>query len=317
MKEIIYMHALNEARHEEMSRDPKVFIMGEDIHNTKELVDAFGIERVRGCPISESAFSGAAVGAAAMGYRPIVWLMFGTFVYVAMDQIVNQAAKLRYMTGGQVKLPIVYWVPIGSGFNAGAQHSDHPLALLGNSPGLKIVLPSTPYDAKGLLKAAIRDDNPVIFFEEQMLGMTSGEIPDEDYIVPIGKGDIKREGSDVTVVAIGSMVPRALTASRKLQRDGISVEVVDPRSLVPLDKDLILESVKKTGRLIVLEDAPPICSFASEISAVVAEYGFSLIKSPILRVTRHNVPVPFSPSLENAVLPNEKMLINAVTKIMQ
>ena len=317
MKEIIYMQALNEARYEEMARDPKVFIMGEDIHNTEELVEAFGIDRVRGCPISESAFSGAAVGAAALGYRPIVWLMFGAFVYVAMDQIVNQAAKLRFMTGGQMKLPIVYWVPIGSGFNAGAQHSDHPLALLANSPGLKVVLPSTPYDAKGLLKAAIRDDSPVIFFEEQMLGMTSGEVPEEDYIVPIGKGDIKREGTDVTVVAIGAMVPRALTASRKLQREGISVEVVDPRSLVPLDKELILESVKKTGRLIILEDTPPICSVASEISAVVAEEGFSLLKSPILRVTREQVPVPFSPRLENAVLPNERKMIDAVYQIMQ
>ena len=316
MQNLTYGLAFWQAVTEEMSRDSRVFLMGEDLDNNKALVEAFGKERVRGCPISESAFTGAGVGAAAAGLRPIVWLMYGSFMYVAMDQFVNQAAKLRYMTGGQVNLPIVYWCPIGSGFAGAAQHSDHPTALFINSPGFKVVLPSNVYDAVGLFKSAVRDDNPVIVFEEQGLAQLPGEIPETDYTIPIGKGAIRQVGTDVTVVAVGAMVPQAMTAAEKLQEEGISLEIVDPRTLVPMDKQLILNSVKKTGRLVIFEDAPPLCSFSSEVAATVAQEGFNLLHGPIIRVTREHFPVPFSPVLENHIIANEKKLITAIRQLL-
>jgi pyruvate dehydrogenase E1 component beta subunit len=317
VQKLTYQYAFWQAAVEEMLRDSTVFLMGEDIDNNKALVEAVGKERVRGCPISESAFTGASVGAAAGGLRPIVWLMFGSFMYVAMDQLVNQAAKLRYMSGGQFNLPIVYWVPMGSGFAGAAQHSDHPTSLFINSPGFKVVLPSDVYDAIGLFRSAVRDDNPVIIFEQQELSDLSGEIPEDEYTIPIGKGDIKRTGTDVTVVAAGAMVPQALSASEKLQKEGISLEIIDPRTLVPMDKEIILDSVKRTGKLVVFEDAPLPCSFASEVAATVAQDGFDLLKAPIFRVTREHIPIPFSPPLENQIIANEGKLITAIRKLLK
>ncbi len=317
MQNLTYRYVFWQAAVEEMLRDSTVFLMGEDIDNNKALVEAVGKERVRGCPISESAFTGASVGAAAAGLRPIVWLMFGSFMYVAMDQLVNQAAKLRYMSGGQFNLPIVFWCPIGSGFAGAAQHSDHPTALFINSPGFKVVLPSNVYDAMGLFRSAVRDDNPVIVFEEQELSELSGEIPEDDYIVAIGKGDIKKTGSDVTVVAVGAMVQQALSAAKNLQKDGVSLEIIDPRTLVPMDKELILDSVKKTGKLVVFEDAPLLCSFASEVAATVVQDGFDLLRAPIIRVTREHFPIPFSPPLEKRIVADEVKLITAVKQLLR
>jgi len=321
MKTITYVQAINEALREEMARDKTVIVMGEDVRAsvfgaTGGLLKEFGPDRVRDTPISEPGFTGAGVGAAASGLRPVVDIMMGNFMYVAMDQFLNQMAKLRFMSGGQVNFPVTVHAILGAGGGAAAQHSDHPVSYFVHTPIFKVVLPSTPYDAKGLLKSAIRDDNPVIFFEETTLGPMKQEIPEEEYLVPIGKGDIKREGNDVTIVAVGCMVPQALSAAEKLQAEGISVEVVDPRTLVPLDKEIILNSIKKTGRLVVTEDDTPMCSFASEVMAIAAEEGFSYLKAPVRRVTRENVPIPFSPPMEKFVLPNEEKIIKAVKEVL-
>lgn len=320
MKTINFVQAINEALREEMRRDEKVILMGEDIQlgvfgQTAGLTEEFGVERVRNTPITEPGFVGAGLGAAASGLRPVVDIMFGNFMYIAMDQLLNQAAKLRYMSGGQVSFPIVYYATIGAGGGAAAQHSDHPVAPFVNTPLFKSVIPSTPYDAKGLLKSAIRDNNPVIFFEEIALGPMQQEIPEEEYLIPIGKGDVKREGKDVTVVAIGCMVPQALSAAEKLEKEGINVEVVDPRSLYPLDKEIIINSVKKTGRVVITEDTTPLCSFTSEVAAILAGEAFQYLKAPIMRVTREHVPVPFSPPMEKYVLPNEEKITEAIKKI--
>ncbi|HOK17993.1 MAG TPA: alpha-ketoacid dehydrogenase subunit beta [Caldisericia bacterium] len=321
MKTITYVQAINEALREEMARDKTVIVMGEDVRAsvfgaTGGLLKEFGPDRVRDTPISEPGFTGAGVGAAASGLRPVVDIMMGNFMYVAMDQFLNQMAKLRFMSGGQVNFPVTVHAILGAGGGAAAQHSDHPVSYFVHTPIFKVVLPSTPYDAKGLLKSAIRDDNPVIFFEETTLGPMKQEIPEEEYLVPIGKGDIKRGGNDVTIVAVGCMVPQALSAAEKLQAEGISVEVVDPRTLVPLDKEIILNSIKKTGRLVVTEDDTPMCSFASEVMAIAAEEGFSYLKAPVRRVTRVNVPIPFSPPMEKFVLPNEEKIIKAVKEVL-
>lgn len=321
MKTLNFVQAIREAFREEMERDKTVIVIGEDVEvgafgATTGLVKEFGPDRVRNTPISESGFTGTGLGASASGLRPVVDIMMGNFFYVAMDQLLNQAAKLRYMSGGQVKFPITYHTVIGAGGSMAAQHSDHPVSYFVHTPIFKVVIPSNPYDAKGLLKSAIRDDNPVIFFEETTLGPMKQEIPEEEYLVPIGKGDVKREGKDVTIVAVGCMVPQALSAAEKLQAEGISVEVVDPRTLVPLDKEIILNSIKKTGRLVVSEDDTPMCSFASEVMAIAAEEGFSYLKAPVRRVTRENVPVPFSPPMEKFVLPNEEKIIKAVKEVL-
>ncbi len=322
MRKITYIQAVNEAFREEMRRDPKVFIMGEEVKvgvlgQTEGLFEEFGEEKVRNTPISEQGFVGAGIGAAGSGMRPIVDFMFGNFMYVAMDQLANQAAKLRYMSGGQVNFPMVFYTTTGDMGSTAAQHSDHPVAPFVNMPLLKIVLPSTPYDAKGLLKSAIRDDNPIIFFEEVTLGGIKGDVPEEEYLISIGKGDIKRSGKDVTVVAVGCMAPQALSAAEKLQKEGISVEVADPRTIVPLDKEIILNSVKKTGRLVICEDAPRLCSFASEVSATISEDGFSYLKAPIKRVTREHVPLPFSSPMTEFVLPNESKIIDAIKEALR
>lgn len=316
-----FIHALREALAEEMRRDPTVFVMGEDVKVSvfgveRGLYDEFGPNRIRNTPIAEEVITGAALGAAANGMRPVADMMMGTFMYMGMEQLVNQAAKLHYMTGGQIKMPAVFLAAIGAPGSTAAQHSDSPYPMFMNLPGLKIAMPTTPYDAKGLFKSAIRDNNPVIFLYHGALGGSRGEVPNEEYTIPFGLADIKREGSDVTLVAIGWMVPRSLEVAATLANEGISVEVIDPRTLAPLDTETILTSVAKTGRLVVVDEAREVCSAASEISAVVAQHGFSSLKAPIERVTTPNVPIPFSPPLEQAVIPSVERIANAVKKVI-
>jgi pyruvate dehydrogenase E1 component beta subunit len=325
MREITFNQAVAEALDEEMKRDPTVFIMGEDVGifggilgQLAGLHDKYGSERVRDTPISETAIIGAAIGAAATGMRPVAEIMFCDFLGVPMDEMLNQLAKMRYMFGGKAKLPVTIRTLIGGGISAAAQHSQCLEAIFMHIPGIKIVLPSTPYDVKGLLKSAIREDNPVMFLEHKLLILMSlkGEVPEEEYTIPLGKADVKREGSDATVVATGLMVHRALAAAAKLQEKGISIEVIDPRTLVPLDKQTILDSVKKTGRLVIMTEECKTGSSAAEISAIVAEEAFDHLDAPIKRVNCPDTPVPFSPVLEKFYMPDEEDLIKAVTEIM-
>ena len=315
MAVITFSDALNQAIKEEMRSDETVFIMGESIRGgiygvTGGLSQEFG-DRVIDTPLSECGFMGAAVGAAAVGMRPIVQSL-ASFAWVAMDQLVSQAAKMRYMFGGQVDLPIVYRWGLLYGNNSAAHHTDRHYPMFMNMPGLKIVIPTTPADAKGLLKTAIRTNDPVMFFEDNSLAGTRGEVPDGDHAVPFGVADVKREGSDVTLVALAGMVRRALSAAETLEEEGISVEVVDPRTIVPLDKETILKSVEKTGRLVVADPAHKSCSVASEISAMVAQEGFWTLQAPIQRVASLDCHFPFSPALEKLVFPNEEKIADAV-----
>lgn len=325
MREITFTQAITEALDEEMARDKTVFLLGEDVGlyggilgQTAGLYDKYGPDRVRDTPISESAILGAAEGAAATGMRPVPEIMFCDFLGVCMDDVLNQASKTRYMLGGQVKFPMVIRTLCGAGIGAAAQHSQCLEAFFMHIPGVKVVLPSTPYDAKGLLKSAIRDDSLVIFFEHKLLILMplKGEVPEEEYTIPLGKADIKREGKDVTVVATGLMVHRALAAAATLQEKGISIEVVDPRTLAPLDKQTILDSVKKTGRLVLFTEECKTASSASEIAAIVAEEGFDSLDAPIKRVNAPDTPVPFSAVLEKFYMPDEENLIKAVTEIV-
>ena len=325
MREITYLQAITEAVDEEMARDPTVFIMGEDIRKWgaplgefKGLFEKYGGERVRDTAISETAMLGATAGAAAMGMRPIVHIMFSEFLGVCMSDIRCVLTKTRYMTGGKTKFPATIMSYSGAGISAAGEHSTCPYGLMMTIPGLKIVVPTTPYDAKGLIKSAIREDNPVQILNHIILLTTglTGEVPEEEYTIPIGKADIKREGSDVTVVAIGLMVHRALAAANKLQEKGVSVEVVDPRSLAPLDKQAIINSVSKTGRLVIMDEEPKTESASSEIAAIVAEEAFDLLDAPIKRVCAPDTPIPFSPVLEKAWMPDEEDLIKAITEIM-
>ena len=314
------IQAINEALFEEMERDSRVILFGEDVEislfgDTRGLATRFGT-RVRNTPIAETAMTGMAVGAAAAGYRVVCHMMFSNFLYTGFDAIANQAAKLRYMSGGQVKLPVVYMAVVGAGRSAAAQHSDVPYPMLMNLGGVKVVVPSTPADAKGLLKAAIRDDNPVVFLQPTRRGGESGEIPDGDHCVPLGSADVKRAGRDVTVVAIGAMVRHALRAADALAAEGIDTEVVDPRTLYPLDEAAILKSVAKTGRLVVVDEARTACSAASEIAALVAEQAFTALKAPVRRVTVRNVCIPYAPALEKAVLPDEAAVAGAVRETL-
>lgn len=315
------IQAINEALFEEMERDKKVILFGEDVEislfgDTKGLHERFGPDQIRNTPISETVMTGAAVGAAAAGYRVVCHLMYGNFMYTGMDSIANQAAKLRYMTGGQIKLPIVYLAVVGGGRSAGAQHSDvlHPLFM--NLGGLKVIAASTPADAKGLLKAAIRDDNPVVFFQTAGRGGDAGDVPDGDFTLPIGVGDIKQEGSDVSIIAVGSMVRLAMLAAKELAAQGISAEVVDPRTLVPLDEGLILKSVAKTGRAIVVDEARLTCSAASEIAAIIAEKGFHSLKAPVRRIAVPDVGMPYSPVLEKVCLPQAEDIVRVASELM-
>jgi len=322
MREISFMKAINEAADEEMKRDPGVFILGEDVGKAwggaygdfVGLFDKYGAERVRETPISETAILGSAIGAAATGMRPIAYLYFVDFLGVCGDELINQL-QMRYMFGGKTKLPLTITAYSGAGVSSAHQHSKSLIGLWMAIPGLKVVTPSTPYDAKGLLKSAIREDNPVLFLEHKVLLRLTGEVPDEEYTIPLGKADIKREGSDVTVVATAFMVNRALAAADKLQQKGISIEVVDPRTLVPLDKQTIIDSVKKTGRLVIMSEEPITGSAAGEISAIVAEEAFDSLDAPIKRVCAPDTPIPYSSVLEKFWMPDEEDLIKAVTEI--
>ncbi|MEK7338038.1 MAG: alpha-ketoacid dehydrogenase subunit beta [candidate division NC10 bacterium] len=322
MRKITYREALKEALREEMRRDPRVFLLGEDIAQfggsykvTQGLLDEFGPERVRNTPISEAAIVGVAVGAALTGMRPVAELMYVDFSGIAMDQIANQAAKNRYMFGGKALVPMVLRTQGGAGRSSAAQHAQSLEAWFIHIPGLKVVMPATPYDAKGLLKTAIRDDNPVIFIEHKLLYPETGEVPEEEYLVPLGVAEVKRAGEDVTVVAHSRMVHLALRAADRLAAEGISCEVVDPRTLDPLDTSTILRSVEKTSRLVILQEAVAQCSFASEVAALVAEEALDCLDAPIRRVTALDTPMPFSPKLERFVLPSEERLMAAVREV--
>jgi len=302
-----FVRAMYEGLRDAMAEDETVVVIGEDVDRsvigaTKGLIEQFGEKRVRNTPISEQAFVGACVGAAASGLKPVADMMIGSFLYVAMDQVANQAAKLPYMSGGQVQLPMVLFTASGPSGSAAAQHSENPHPMLMNVAGLKIVMPGTPYDAKGLMLAAVRDPNPVVYFQDASLAGVRGPVPEASYEVPLGVADVKREGDDVTIVAIGALVRQALKAADQLAEEGISAEVVDPRTLVPLDVETILQSVRKTGRLVVADNARRTCSAASEIAATVAEQAFDALEAPPQRVAWEDVPVPFSPVLEKRVL---------------
>jgi len=321
MPEISYIRAINEALREELRRDPLTFVMGLDVWvgafgATNGLTDEFGPERIRNAPISEAGYAGAGVGAAMAGMRPIVEIEFASFFYCCWDQVCNQAAKLRYMSGGQADIPITFRAAYGATGQAAAQHSETVYAQFMSVPGLKIVAPSDPYDMKGLLKSAIRDNNPVLVFEHMGLGRLRGQVPDEDYVVPIGKGAVKREGKDVTLVAIGLMVSKALAAAKTLEQEGISVEVVDPRSLVPLDEEIILNSVGKTHKVLVVDEGHLRGGAAAEIAAVIADKGFDLLDAPVKRLTTPDVPIPFSPPMEKFVLPDDTKIVKAVKALI-
>jgi pyruvate/2-oxoglutarate/acetoin dehydrogenase E1 component len=324
MRELTYAQAINEALFHNLKTDERVFLMGEDIGKyggifqvTAGLLDKFGPERIIDTPISESAFVGAAVGAAMTGMRPVVEIMFIDFTTCAMDMIVNQMAKIHYMFGGRGRVPMVLRTNIGAGRGAAAQHSQSFHTFFLHIPGLIVVTPSTPYDAKGLMNTAILDENPVIYVEHKKLYANKGDVPEDHYTLPFGKADIKREGRDITIVAILAMVGRALSVAEEFAKDGIEIEVVDPRTLRPLDKKGILESVKKTGRLIVADEGHVTCGVASEISAGIAEEAIQYLQAPILRVGSPDTPVPFSPPLEKAFIPDEDDIREAVLKMKE
>jgi pyruvate/2-oxoglutarate/acetoin dehydrogenase E1 component len=317
MRELTYAQAGVEAVAEEMRVDPRIFYMSTD--PIMPLVKEFGDKRVRATPIAEAALTGISIGAAGSGYRPIMDWRQVTFSFVAMDQIVNQAAKIHYMFGGQRTFPILYRANVGGGTRLAAQHCQCPYSMFMNLSGLKMFLPSTPYDLKGLLKTAIRDNNPVISFESNRLLTTKGPVPDEDYTIPLGVADIKRKGTDVTVVAIAWLVHEALAAAEELTKSGISVEVIDPRTLVPLDVETIRASVRKTGRLVVADEAGPTAGFSAEVAAVATEdpETFARMKSPVRRVCALNVPIPYSPPLEDHVFPDRKRIMAGIRDVLE
>ncbi len=322
MKEIRYIWAINEAIKEEMERDDKVVLIGEDVGTpggsfgaTRGLYDLFGPERIFDTPISEAAITGLAAGAAACGLRPIVEIMFMDFMTICMDGIVNQIAKMRYMFGSQFKVPVVIRTPSGGGLNAGPQHSQSLEAWFAHVPGLKVVMPATPYDVKGLLKSAIRDDNPVVFIEHKALHALKGSIPEKEYLVPIGKADIKKKGTDVTVVAVSKMVHESLKASEILAQDGINIEVIDLLTISPWDRETIFDSVAKTHRLVIAQEAVKNFGVGAEIQAAGTEEILDELDAPIMRVGAPFVPIPFS--LEKAYLPNAEQIIAAVKKTME
>jgi pyruvate dehydrogenase E1 component beta subunit len=325
MKEVTVRDAIREALREEMQRDKNVFLLGEDIGRywggafgvTKGLAEEFGDERVRDTPISESAIVGVAVGAAITGMRPVAEIMFGDLSALAMDQICNQAAKIRYMFGGQASAPLVVRTPFGAGVNIASHHSQSLEAWFMHTPGLFVAVPSTPYDAKGLLKTAIRGSNPVFFVEHKLLYPLKGMVPEEDFTLPFGVADVKREGSDVTIFATLIMVHKALAAAEKLSKEDISAEVVDPRTLTPLDKAAIVKSVKKTGRIVIVTEDCKTAGVSAEIAAVVAEEALDYLDAPVKRVAEPDTPIPFSPPLEQFVIPDEKSIIKAVKETIR
>lgn len=314
--------AIRKALRQEMSRDERVFILGEDVGKfggcfgvTGDLIEQFGEERIKDTPISETAIVGAAVGAAAVGMRPVAEIMFADFLTVPMDQIVNQAAKMRYMFGGKAKVPLTIRTPLGGGISAAAQHSQALEAWFTHVPGLKVVMPATPEDFAGLLLSSIRDENPVIFFENKVLYGVKGEVPEEIKPIPLGKARIHRLGSDVTIIATSLMVQKALQAAEKLANEGIEAEVLDPRTLVPLDTETIFNSVQKTNRVVITHEAVRRNGFGAEIAALIAENCFDSLDAPIKRVAALNVPIPFSPILEKYVIPDEGQIYSAVKSL--
>lgn len=334
-REISMSSALNEAIKLAMRRDEDVILMGEDVAGgahvdhlqddeawggvlgvTKGIVQEFGRERVLDTPISEAGYVGAAMAAASTGLRPIAELMFNDFIGTCLDQVLNQGAKFRYMFGGKAEVPITIRTTHGAGFRAAAQHSQSLYALFTSIPGLKVVVPSSPYDAKGLLLAAIEDQDPVIFFEDKTLYNIIGDVPERYYTLPLGKADVKREGSDVTIFAVGKQVHTALEAAEQLAAQGIEAEVIDPRSLSPLDEEAILTSVEKTNRLVIVDEANPRCGIAADISSLVADKGFDLLDAPIKKVTAPHTPVPFSPPLEDIYLPTPEKVVNTVLEMV-
>src|SRR5690625_3126590 len=324
MRELTYLEAVREAMQQEMRQNEDVFVLGEDIGLyggafgvTRGMIEEFGPERIRNTPISESGIAGAAVGSALTGMRPILELQFSDFITIATDQMVNQAAKLRYMYGGKGRVPMVLRTPSGSGTGAAAQHSQSLEAWMAHIPGLKVVQPSTAYDVKVLLKAAIDDDNPVVFYEHKLLYGTKGHVPEEQYSIPLGLADVKREGTDVTVVATAIMVHRAMDAAKELDKEGISVEVVDPRTLVPLDEETIVKSVSKTGRLVVVHEAVKRGGYGGEIASMIAESeAFDYLDAPIKRLGGVPTPIPYNPELEKAAVPQVPDIIKAVKEVL-
>lgn len=334
-RKINMSQAINEAMAIAMRKDENVILMGEDVAGgaevdhlqddeawggvlgvTKGLVQEFGRDRILDTPIAEAGYMGAAMAAASTGLRPIAELMFNDFIGSCLDEVLNQGAKFRYMFGGKAQVPVTIRTMHGAGFRAAAQHSQSLYALFTSIPGLKVVVPSSPYDAKGLLLSAIEDNDPVIFFEDKTLYNMVGEVPEGYYTIPIGKAEIKRNGSDLTVVAIGKQVHTAMEAAEKLAAKGIEIEIVDPRSLSPLDEESILSSVAKTNRLIVMDEANPRCSMATDIAALVADKGFDTLDAPIKKITAPHTPVPFSPPLEDIYLPTSEKVIQVVSELL-
>jgi len=309
-RELTLSQAVNEALAEELRRDPTVFVIGEDVAEAgtpfkvlSGLVEEFGAERIMDSPISEAGISGLALGAAMTGMRPVVDIMFGDFMTLVMDQLANQAAKIHYMSGGRLSAPLTIRTTLGATRRSAAQHSQSLHALVAHIPGLKVVLPATPYDAKGLFKSAIRENNPVVVFEDKMMFAVKGPVPEEEYILPLGVADVKREGEDVTIVATSSMVYVALEAAEQLASDGISAEVVDPRTIVPLDRETLVASARKTGRAIVVDEGHRSYGVGAELAALIAEEAFYHLDAPVRRLCAMDVPIPFSPVLEDLTVP--------------
>jgi pyruvate dehydrogenase E1 component beta subunit len=317
-REMMYGDAIAAAIAEEMQRDPNVVLYGQNLAMTERdpMLKKFGKDRVRIAPISETAETGIAVGAAMTGLRPIVELWMSEFMLVAFDQIINEAPRMHYMSGGQVKVPLVF--KAGYGFCAGwaGQHSNCIYHTMMGIPGLKVALPSTPADAKGLMAASIRDDNPVVYLHHYMLTLDKGEVPDDEYVIPLGVADVKRAGTDITIVATGWMVKKSLAAAERLAKEGISAEVIDPRTLAPLDIDTVVRSIKKTGRLLLVDQAPRHSSAAAVIAGEIAEHGFEHLRAPVKMVTALDASIPYSETLENYVVPNEDKIVQAVRSVM-
>jgi len=324
VREISYAEALNEALREEMRRDDRVIVFGEDVgvfggvyKVTKGLLEEFGPERVLDTPISEAAIAGTAIGAALMGLRPVAEIMYLDFLTLATDMIITHAAKSRFMSGGQVKLPMVIRTQYSLGRAHGCQHSQFLAACLLQSPGIKVVLPGTPKDAKGLLKSAIRDDDPVLFIESGVLYRLKGPVPEDEYLIPLGKCDVKREGEDVTIVAVARTVIEALKAADKLAEEGISAEVIDLMTIQPMDYDTIVKSVMKTNRLVIADDSVKTCGISAEVSAYVSEFAFDYLDAPIIRVNSPPLPIPFSPQLEKQYMVDSDKIVDAVKRLVK
>ncbi len=324
MREITFVQAINEALREEMRKNPDIILMGQDVGIaggvrgvTKGLYDEFGEERVRDTPISEATTAGIGVGCAITGMRPVVEIMYSDFLGICMDEVMNKMAKWRYMHGSLMCVPMILRTSCGGGFGGAAEHSQSLEALFMHMPGLRVAYPATPYDAKGLLKTLLREDNPSLFFEHRLLYRTKGMIPEEEYYLPIGKADIMREGTDVTLVAVGLQVLNSLTAAQQVQEQGIKAEVINLRMLAPLDKEAILTSVEKTGRLVVVEEGAKTGGVGAEIAAIIAEEGLFLLRSPVRRVASLDIPIPYSPPMEKYVLPNSEKIITAIKTVMQ